>query len=198
MTRLLSPRSGLSGDARGATVIEFALVAPVLLLTVMGFTDLLYRGYASSILSGAIQKAGRDSTLETGSANLATLDANVIAAVRQIAKNATYTTTRRSYSTFSAVKPEDYTDTNNNGIRDPGECYTDANNNGSWDADGGNNGLGSADDIVVYQVTVTYPRIFPLAKFLGWSTTQQISAKTILRNQPYNEQNIPTPVVRCT
>ena len=198
MTRLLPPRSGLRGDARGATVVEFALVAPVLLLTIMGFTDLCYRGYASSILSGAIQKAGRDSTLETGSANLATLDANVIAAVRQIAKNATYTTTRRSYSTFSAVKPEDYTDTNNNGIRDPGECYTDANNNGSWDADGGNNGLGSADDIVVYQVTVTYPRIFPLAKFLGWSTTQQISAKTILRNQPYNEQNIPTPVVRCT
>lgn len=198
MRRLAILPRRLRRDARGVTIVEFALVSPVLMMVIMGLSEICYQAYATAIVTGALQKAGRDSTLETGAANSAALDADVITAVRRISKTATYTATRKSYSSFAAVKPEDYSDTNKNGVRDATECYTDANGNGSWDADGGKTGLGGADDVVVYEMTVSYPRLFPLAKLLGWSGPQTITARTVLKNQPFQQQNVPTPVVRCT
>ena len=46
----------LRSDKRGATAIEFGVVAPVLILTLLGLSDLGYRVYAQSILDGAMQK----------------------------------------------------------------------------------------------------------------------------------------------
>ena len=53
----------LRTDCRGATIIEFAIVAPVMMFLLMGLGDLLYQLYLQSILDGALQKAGRDSTI---------------------------------------------------------------------------------------------------------------------------------------
>jgi Flp pilus assembly protein TadG len=41
-------------DTRGATVVEFAAVAPVLLMVVLGLMDLSYNLYAATLLEGAI------------------------------------------------------------------------------------------------------------------------------------------------
>jgi hypothetical protein len=60
----------------------------------------------------------------------------------------------------------------------------------------GRTGLGGADDIVYYKVVVTYQRLFPLSKLLGFSPTQTSSANTVLRNQPYAAQAI--PAITCT
>ena len=188
----------LARDGRGVTVIEFAVTAPVMLMLVMGMSDLAYRAYAQAMLEGAVQKAGRDSALEGGDGKIPQIDAKVLAMVQNMAKDATYTTSRKSYSTFSNVRPEKFTDGNANGVREVGECYEDVNNNSQWDPDSGKTGQGGADDIVQYEVTVTYPRIFPLAQMLGWPKNQVIKAKTLLKNQPYASQNIPTPVTRCS
>ena len=45
--------------------------------------------------------------------------------------------------------------------------------------------MGGADDIVRFEVTMTYPRIVPLGGFLGWSNNQTITQNTVLRNQPF-------------
>ena len=82
--------------------------------------------------------------------------------VKNIAKNATIVFTRKNYDSFSVIKPEPFTDTNGNGIRNTGECYTDINGNSQWDADPGVSGQGGANDVTLYTVTVTYPRLFPL------------------------------------
>jgi Flp pilus assembly protein TadG len=180
-------------DERGSTLIEFALVAPALLVFVLGSFDLGYRAYIQSVLQNAVQKAARDNTLE-GSANAAASDAidgKVKAIIKPIVDNATFTFKRKSFSSFTAAgQAESFTDLNANGICDNGEPYLDDNNNGTWDAAGGGgaNGQGGAKDITMYTVKVSYPRIMPMYGLLGWSPNVDLSTTTVLRNQPYGQQ----------
>lgn len=189
MRRLASLRR----DTRGAAIVEFAIIAPVMMTLILGLCDLSYQIYAKSILNGAIQKTARDSAIQGGADNTAALDAKVTAAVQNIAKNATIVFTRKNYDSFSVIKPEPFVDTNGNGIRNAGECYTDINGNNQWDADPGVNGQGGANDVTLYTATVTYPRLFPL-----FGTTQTITASTLLKNQPYASQTTVTPTTVCT
>lgn len=191
-------RQPLTRDTRGATLVEFAIVAPVMILLLMGICDLAYQVYAQAIVNGAMQKAGRDSTIQGAANNTAAIDLKVSNMVKNVAANATITFTRKNYDSFSLIKPEPFTDTNGNGVRDPKECFTDVNGNGTWDADPGVSGQGGADDVTVYTATVTYPRLFPVAKLFGWSSTQTITASTLLKNQPYASQSVITPKQVCT
>lgn len=188
----------LRDDRRGAALVEFALVTPVMLIMLMGFGDMLYQVYTQSILNGELQKAARDSGIEGGAVNTSTIDAKVQTMVKKIAPSATFTSTRKSYDTFSEVAPEPFTDTNSNGVRDPGECFTDENGNGTWDQDPGATGQGGASAVTVYTMTATYPRLFPVAGLLGWPKTQTVSATTLLKNQPYATQTTTANVTVCT
>lgn len=190
------PITRLRRDARGATIVEFALIAPVLLLTLLGLFDLGYNTYTSSVLQGAIVKAARGSTIE--GATPATLDAKVEAAIRDVAPNATVTFERKSYTNFSDVGvPEDFTDLNGDGTCNNGEPFEDANNNGTWDLDRGKSGGGGARDAVLYTVSVSYPRAFPLGTFVGIPGTHQMQSQTVLRNQPWDEQDTRVRVGNC-
>lgn len=186
----------LRSDGRGVAAIEFALVAPVLILFMMGIGDLLYGIYVKSIVVGAVQQAGRDNTLQANAEADKTgpIDDNVMNMVRNVAPAATYTSTRLNYSNFSDVsKPEPLSP--DNGVKGAwdanGDCFTDMNNNGIFDSDGGREGSGGANDVTKYTIVVTYPRVFPIAKFLGWSNTASITAETVMKNQPYSGQGSP-------
>ncbi|MBA2935897.1 pilus assembly protein [Sphingomonas sp. CGMCC 1.13654] len=188
----------LASDARGVTIVEFALVAPVMLLMIMGLGELAYDAYVQVVLTGAMQKAGRDSTIQGASAIASTIDATVMSQVNAAAPRATGASSRKSYATFGYIDPEPFTDTNGDGIREKGECFTDINGNGIWDADPGISGQGGAGDAVVYTMTITYPRLFPLYRWLGWGANATTSATTILKNQPYASQTASTPATICT
>lgn len=188
----------LRDDRRGAVLVEFAILTPVMLVMLMGLGDMLYQVYTQSILNGELQKAARDSGIEGGATNTATIDAKVQTMVKKIAPGATFTSTRKSYDTFSEVAPEPFTDSNGNGVRDPGECFTDENGNGTWDQDPGAAGQGGASAVTVYTMTATYPRLFPVAGLFGWPTTQTVSATTLLKNQPYATQTTTANVTVCT
>jgi Flp pilus assembly protein TadG len=188
----------LRRDRRGAAIVEFAIIAPVMMLVLMGLGDLSYQIYAQSILNGAMQKAGRDSAIQGGGNNTAVLDGKVSDMVHRIAANAVIAFTRKNYDSFSVIKPEPFTDTNGNGVRNAGECYTDINNNLQWDADPGLTGQGGANDVTMYTATVTYPRLFPVAGLFGWPNTLTISATTLLKNQPYATQSVASPTTICT
>lgn len=190
--------SRLRSDRRGAAAVEFALVAPVLLIGMMGVFDLGYNMYTASVLHGSIQKAARDSTIEGAQSKKATLDARVARMVRLIAPGATVEFDRTSYTTFSGVRtPEDFTDTNSNGRCDGNEPFEDANGNGRWDPDRGESGFGGARDAVMYEVTVTYPRQFPIAQLIGQDNTFTTKVRTVLRNQPYSAQRTRTNIGHC-
>ncbi|MFO6447366.1 TadE/TadG family type IV pilus assembly protein [Erythrobacter sp. NE805] len=199
----LRPRAlrRLARNRDGVTIVEFAMVGPVLVLMIMGLFDMAHTQYTSSVLFGAMQKAGRDLTLESGFTRQSTIDAKVqdqVAAV--MPRGATVTFQKLSHFDFTDVdKPEDYTDQNSNGRCDNNEPYVDSNDNSRWDADRGKDGIGGARDVVVYQATVTYPRIFPLFTMIGLSQNVTLTASTTLRNQPFDEQNKRITTVRnCT
>jgi hypothetical protein len=194
MLRLLRKRLG--ADNRGIAMVEFAILAPVLIMTIMGLMDIAYGAYVQAALEGAIQKAGRDSGIEA--ADTATLDEKLKARVRVIVPNALFTITRKSYSSFGNVSPERFDDANNNNKYDAGECFYDVNGNRTWDADPGATGQGGASDVTLYQVTISYNRLFPIAKMLGWSQTETTTAKTLLKNQPYQSQAVPTVTKICS
>lgn len=181
-------------DRRGATIMEFGLVAPVLCLFMLGAFDTAHTLYMRGVLQGIVQKTARDSSLEGGTtaASQLALDNKVRAQVKALAANATITFSRRFYRTFSAAAAAQAevwtTDTNNNGVCDAGEPFTDTNNNGVRDLDGGDSGQGGAVDRALYTVTVSYPRMLPIDKFIGGSATTKLVARTILENQPYTDQ----------
>lgn len=185
-------------DARGVAAVEFALVAPALLLTIMGIFDLGYNIYANTMVQGAIQQAARDSTIEGADARLAQIDTTVADAVRGVVPNATIAFSRRAYANFTDVaRAEDFTDSDGNDSCDNGEPFEDANRNGTWDTDRGSTGQGGARDAVLYSVTVTYPRGFPMARMIGLPETVTTDAITVLRNQPYNLQDSKPAVGQC-
>ena len=188
-----------AGDRRGVTVVEFGLIAPTFLMLLLGVFDMGYNVYARAILDGAVQKAGRDSALETGADSVATLDAKVRENLGPIAGDAEFEYERRNYRDFAKVGlPEDFSDTNNNGVRDGGECFTDENANGLWDSDLGKDGVGGARDVVLYTVRMNYDRKFPLYAFIGISQRASIASATVLRNQPFGDQVSETKEVICT
>ena len=190
----------LASARDGATIIEFAMLAPVLVMVVFGLFDMGFNIYAQTMLQGAVQEAARSSTVQGAATNLAATDQQVRAAVQAVIPGATVTPTRTAYTNFTDVQmPEDFTDTNHDGKCDNGEPYEDANGNGSWDADRGTAGLGGARDAVLYKVSVTYPRVFPMARLIGLPNTVSLQAETVLRNQPYAEQVVaPAQVRNCS
>lgn len=188
----------LRNDARGATLVEFAFILPALCVLLLAIFSLGYRSYAASILQGAIQEGARMATV--GGVTQAQIDARVRYRLSNFAGNrSTITITTSSYYDFTNVSmPERITsDTTPIGTYNPGDCYEDANNNGAFDLDRGRSGLGAADDIVRYQVTMTYPQIVPVGRFLGWGDSETITASTALRNQPFGGR-VNSTVERCT
>jgi Flp pilus assembly protein TadG len=180
----------LKADNAGVSAVEFALIAPVLLMMVMGIFDLGHNMYTTSMLQGAIQQAARNSTIEGAASNPAGLDAIVTTAVRAISPNSTLQFGRTAYTNFSDVgQAEDFTDSDSDDICNNGEPYEDSNGNGTWDADQGIAGQGGARDAVLYTVIVSYPRMFPIARLIpGQTDTFTMQSQTVLRNQPYGLQ----------
>lgn len=206
---MIRHRPSLARDERGATMTEFAIVLPVMLTLVLGGMDIGHRLYMKSVVQGAMQKAGRDSSLETSDATTqAAYDTKVREQIVQLYNTADVSFTRRFYKSFTKASdktPETFTDSNSNGTCDgpsggtPGEPFVDTNRNGRWDRDGADEGQGGAKDSVLYTVTVTYPHIVPVADLFG-SGDVTISASTILNNQPYSDQtNYGAPLTgNCT
>ena len=190
----LAPRGrrrcqALLRDRRGVSAIEFGMTAPILFLVVFGSLQVAQSYYVRTVLTGSINAAARKSSLQSGQTNTTALDTLVSNSIKYVMPTASVTFTRKNYSQFTSVgMPEDFTDTNKNGVYDPTECFVDMNGNRTWDADMGATGLGGANDIVVYTVTVTYRQWFGFAKMFGLPEYQTVPQTTILMNQPYATQ----------
>lgn len=186
-------------DERGATLTEFGLVAPILCVLIMGIFDMAHTQYTSSLVNGAMQKAGRDLTLESAGSRESTIDASVISQVQSVVPaSATVQLGKLSHFDFEDIgEPEEYTDSNNDGECNNGEPFIDANDNGQWDPNRGEEGIGGARDAVLYTATVTYPRLFPMAGLIGLPEDVTLTASTVLRNQPYDEQKQRDFVENC-
>ena len=187
--------TSLARDESGATIVEFALIAPTLLLMLIGMFDISYNIYSTTLLQGSVQKAARSSTLE-GASDQA-IDARVRSVVRDLVPDAKIAFARRSYAQYSDVgRAEDFEDIDGNGRCNDGEAFEDANGNAYWDDERGADGMGGARDAVLYTVDVEYPRASPLAAMVGISPVHRTRATTILRNQPFDGGQATQPITR--
>lgn len=193
-------RGALGSDERGTTVIEFAIVAPVLLMMLMFMFDAGYEIFARSVLTGQVQAAGRASALETSTPiSRAALDAQVETAVQRLVGNGEVTFQRTAYKSYSRAQnqAEEILTGNGDAVCDPGETFDDANRNGTRDLDSGESGQGGAKDVTVYTATLTYGRLFPLPRLMNGESDVTITATTLLRNQPFDKQAEPL-IGTCT
>ena len=188
--RLRKAGRTIARDQSAATLLEFGFVAPVLVLMVIGLFDMAHTQYTSALINGAMQKAGRDLTLESAGTNINQIDATVITQVRNVVPDsATIQLKKLSHFEFEDIgEAEEFDDENGNTLCDDGEVFVDANENGQWDADRGEEGIGGARDAVLYTAIVTYDRLFPMYGLAGLHQEVEIKASTVLRNQPYDVQ----------
>lgn len=214
-SRLFADVSGfakrLIKDKKGASILEFALVAPVLLLILISGVELGYKAYLRSVANGVVERAGRMAS--TGSMSDSQIDLFIRDQLSVIAMgsdvNSAVTIRKLNYFNFSNVGAgEKITgDTAPIGTYNSTDCYEDRNNNGVFDATtGGSLGLGGADDIVFYEVDVVVPRLLPFEGIVRMlnptanfsnnnANTEIVSARTIVRNQPFASQ---VRVTRCS
>jgi Flp pilus assembly protein TadG len=187
----------LGRDSKGATIVEFALILPVMCMMLLGTLDLGYRSYVGSVVQGTLHDAARMATV--GNVTTDQIQTFVQNRLQAFSRNATITTSARSYSDFSGVKvPETITqDTVPLGVYNAGDCFVDTNGNGSYDTDRGRSGTGASEDVVYFEVTMTYPHIVPVGRLFGWSSNVTTTQNTVLRNQPYGTRNTTASTPIC-
>ena len=185
--------SRLSRDERGVAAVEFGITASAFLVLLMGGFDVGHTLYMQTVLQGTVQKAARDLTLSSGSeaAQQLAVDTRVRDSVRRL--NASLgdddiNISRDFYANFTTAQAAQPEDANQDGVCSAGEVWLDRNFNNVYDSKGGSSGQGGAKDVVVYSVTVSYPRLFPVARLIGMSETVKLNATTVLANQPYGDQ----------
>ncbi len=178
-------------DELGATISEFAVVAPVFLLMMMGTFDAAHTMYVRAVMQGAVYKAARETALKAGQKELQqiSIDNELKDQIRLLVpKGATINDpVRSSYKNFADAAKSEGEPVNDtvtaNGICDPGEKFEDRNGNGQYDA--ANTGQGGARDIVRYSITVSYNSFFPMPAGLG---ERELTATSVIANQPFSDQ----------
>lgn len=199
MTSPSFPRAiALLQHDRGVSIVEFALIVPVFLGMILGFMDFGYWTFVRATTLGGLEEAARSAGVGGPAADPAVFESKVQDTVRTIAANAKFTWDKKSYYEFSGIgKPEKLTsDINGNGMYDKGDCWEDLNPNGTYDTNPGKNGIGGADDILVYRVVVAFEPLLPITGLLpGVPETRSVTASTIVKRQPYAAQT--APAIRC-
>lgn len=188
-TPLLALR--LARDVRGMAITELALIAPVLMLMIVGIVEVALILFVSTLLEGSVREAGR-----YGITGYVYDGHDRISLIRKIVKNHTVglidmekvEISTLTYQSFAAIgKPEPFSDLNGNGQRDANEPFNDVNGNGKWDADMGVAGAGGPGDIVVYTITYDWPILTAMmGDFLGRMGKIRLRASYAVRNEPWN------------
>jgi hypothetical protein len=181
-------------DRRGGALIDFSLVAPALLLLIIGLFEFAMVATGNAMLQSAVSEAARAGI--TGSIPEGSTREEMI---RQVIHNRGSGLLRADdieidtlvYGSFDSIgTAEPFTDTNGNGVYDPGEPFTDVNGNGQWDEDQGRPGLGGANDIVLYRVRYPWRMATPLMRHvLPGGGALELEAVMAVRNEPFPEDD---------
>ncbi len=178
----------LRGEEDGATLIEFALVLPVLVLAAVGGIETAIAIFISSSIEAAVLEASRYG-VTGGTVPGVTREQRVL----DIVERKTYGLIDMDrvgvetlvYESFEHIgQPEPFDDANGNGVYDMGESFTDVNGNGQWDADMGAAGLGGPSDVVVYRVSYAWGIMTPMMREIMGDSIEHVSS-VALRNEPF-------------
>lgn len=174
----------LKGDRQGIAAVEFAILALPLFMVIMGGIEFGFMMFTKARLGGVLQQAARMATTgdEANGEDGVNIDAMVRADLK-VTAGARVDIEKSYYDSFDQVRTPEQKDTEGTA---PPYCWTDVNGNQRWDKDPGRTGLGGANDIVNYKVTVTYPVLFPLVtRTITGSPNMVLTGQAALQNEPF-------------
>lgn len=175
----------------GMTAVEFAFIAPVLLILLFAIIEFSFIMLVNNLMESATNissRLGKTGFAQSGQSREETILQSVRARVGNLIDPDHLGVTTKVYSAFSQIGvPEPWTDKNGNGVPEIGE-YDDINGNGAYDTDMGSSGYGGAGDIVVYTVTYPWSIQTPLMRELIGDNEGHItlSTKAVVKNEPYD------------
>ena len=176
---------------QGVSIIEFAIIAPVLLLFLIGFMELSLMLFTYAILEGATNvgsRIGKTGYTESGITREQYIRSEVERLSAGFLDHNKLNVSILAYDSFGNVgRPESYFDANGNGQYDENETFIDSNGNGKWDADRGASSAGGGQDVVLYRVSYPWDVFTPLMRgILGdKSGTVTISSIATVRNEKF-------------
>ena len=182
------PLRRLRRDERGALIVEFAFVFPILILAVLGTIETAMIVFISSSIESAVLQASRFGITGGTEGGVSREDR-----VRTIVGEKTYGLVDMEqvqidtlvYDSFADIgQPEPFDDANANHGYDLGEVFTDVNGNGQWDPDMGAAGLGGPSDVVVYRVTYDWGIMTPYMRDVMGESVHHVSSVAV-RNEPF-------------
>lgn len=182
----LLPR--LRRSRNGNVAIEFALVAPLFVVSVVGVMEIGMILGVQSLMEGAVRDAARFGV--TGQDDAERLDiigdiiSNRTIGLVDLDEASVDVLTYGSFDDIGAPEPF-VDDAPFNGVYDSGESYTDINGNGQWDPDQGKKGAGDASEVVLYRILYEVPSLTGLIDHLIGGIS--LSASIAVRNEPWND-----------
>ncbi len=178
----------------GAAATEFALVAPILVLTLVGVIEVGAAMFVGALMEGAVREGARYGITGQGGPGR-------LQAIRDIIEDTTVgmvdisvaDITTMTYDSFEDIGAgEPFTDDNPaNGVWDVGEAYADVNGNGEWDDDQGKEGVGDPGEIVLYEITYGAPLLTGMiTSHFGYGGIINLKSTIAVRNEPYNDEAV--------
>ena len=179
-------------DHRGAAALEFAFVAPVMIVLIFGLLQLGYVAFARSSLESATMAGARyaaaQSCLAKRKSGMESLITQRMGNFHSFNDEPVRIEVKSYGAEFGSVgNPEPYADTNKNKQHDAGESYDDVNGNGRWDQDMGREGsVGNAGDVVTLSTSYKLQALVPFIaeRFNGGEPYYALQASTVVRNEP--------------
>lgn len=176
----------------GVSAIEFAVIAPILLLLIFGIVEFATIMLLANIMENATSissRLGKTGYSASGKSREDTIRDSVIARAGNLIKPSQLVITSKYYEQFDQIgDAEPWNDANHNGIAEAGE-YNDINGNGHWDSDMGLAGYGDAEDIVVYSIRYPWHVMTPIMRELIGDENGDfpITAHAVVKNEPYDD-----------
>lgn len=168
----------LGANERGATVVEFAFIAPIMLLLLAGGIELGRMVYMESVFRSAAVDAARDASLNNidTPAELQTAVKNELSAFNVTIDLPTVVNSDTFAGKVGNPEAVKYNAAPYSGSPKTGDCYYDVNGNKQWDSNvtSWRDGFGGAEDVVNLRITGSYPLLFPF--LTSWTFLQKDSS----------------------
>ncbi len=191
MRRLIRFLKRLRDREDGSPAAEFAFVAPIMILLVVGTIEFGMIMFVTILMESGLRDAARYGITGSEFGKMSRMERIV-----EIINDRTLGLVDISeadiqilvYPDFGQIgQGEDFVDGNGNGTYDVGETFTDANGNGTWDSDIGQSGPGASGQVVLYRIEYAWNLLTPLAApLIGENGKFTLSASIAVRNEPYN------------
>jgi Flp pilus assembly pilin Flp len=187
MTACRAPLRRLGRDDRGAAAVQFAVLAPALLLLVLGSFEVAIMLFVSGTMEAAVlaaSRAGVTGFTEDGVSREERIRDIILDRTLGFVDMDRAVMRTLVYSNFDQIgQPEPFTDENGNGVHDGGEPFNDVNGNGEWDDDMGSAGLGGPGDIVLYDIEYEMGAVTRLFEPIFGRIVHR--AAVAVRNEPF-------------